>query len=290
VTVNGRTINAMAALGVRGPVLLTTITGHLPRAGDQVALGAITLRQLGARIGSLVRVTMPGTRAAWFRVTGTTVFPPAFSGELGTGAVFTVAGWLGGRCLPGPAYVPCQLRAVLSAGGSFLVRAVPGPRGQAALTRLARAYPFEVGFPATPAGLVNFGEVNFPLIFGLVLALFGAAALLHLLVLSAARRRPEMGLLKALGFVRRQVAFAVSWQAATVALAGVVVGVPAGLVAGRLIWRVFAASLGVVPVPVVVAWVIVAVAAGTLIAATALAAGPAWSAARSRPAGLLRTE
>jgi hypothetical protein len=78
-----------------------------------------------------------------------------------------------------------------------------------------------VQFPATPAGLVNFGEaVNFPLIFGLVLALFGAATLLHLLVVSVTRRRPETGLLKALGFVRRQVAVAVSWQAA-IALAAV---------------------------------------------------------------------
>jgi ABC-type antimicrobial peptide transport system permease subunit len=76
--------------------------------------------------------------------------------------------------------------------------------------------------------LVNFGEtVDFPLIFGLVLVVFGAATLSQLLVIGV-RRRQEMGLLMALGLFRRQVAFSVWWQATTLALVGVVVGVPAG--------------------------------------------------------------
>ena len=59
------------------------------------------------------------------------------------------------------------------------------------------------------AVLVNFGEsVNFPLLFAVALSVFGAATLLHLLLVSVASRRVEAGLLKALGFVRRQVAAA----------------------------------------------------------------------------------
>jgi len=49
-------------------------------------------------------------------------------------------------------------------------------------------------------------------------------------------------------------------------------------------------TVGVAPVPVVQAWLIVALAAGALLAANALAAVPAMSAARSRPGQLLRTE
>ena len=173
----------------------------------------------------------------------------------------------------------------------ILVRAAPGPGGEAALARLARTYPNDVQFPATPANLANFGQaVNFPLIFGLVLVLFGVATLMHLLLVSVARRRPELGLLKALGFVRRQAAFSVLWQATTVALAGIIIGVPAGVAAGRLIWLAFAANLGVVPAPVVISWVIAAIALGTVLAANALATGPALVAARSRPASLLRAE
>ncbi|MGO8864347.1 MAG: hypothetical protein ACLQRH_26760 [Acidimicrobiales bacterium] len=75
----------------------------------------------------------------------------------------------------------------------------------------------------------------------------------------------------------------------TVALVGIVVGVPMGIAIGRGVWGVFAHSLGVLPVPVVVAWTMVAVAAGTLVVANVLALGPA-AAARSRSASLLRTE
>jgi ABC-type antimicrobial peptide transport system permease subunit len=80
------------------------------------------------------------------------------------------------------------------------------------------------------------------------------------------------------------------WQTTTIALVGIVVGVPAGIVAGRAIWQQFARSLGVLPEAVVVTWVIVALAAGTFVVASALAIGPAVAAARSRPASLLRTE
>jgi predicted lysophospholipase L1 biosynthesis ABC-type transport system permease subunit len=140
--------------------------------------------------------------------------------------------------------------------------------------------------------LVNFGEaVNFPLILGLMLALFGAATLVHLLVVSVSRRRHEMGLLKALGFVNRQVGAAVCWQATTVALVGIVIGVPLGVATGGLVWRTFASNLGAVPVSTVPAWLIAALGVGVLVVANLLALAPAWAAARSKTSGqLLRTQ
>jgi len=298
VSINGRTVTGIAGHSVRGPLLLTAVTGRLPQADDEVALGATTLRQTGAHIGSLVRVTAPGahgrTRTLTDRVVGTTVFAPTTgTAGLGTGAVLTLNGILGGHCAPGPAGTACQVRAVSQPGTSsvIVVHAAPGPGGAAALARLARAHPDDVQFPATPANLANFGQaVNFPLIFGVILVLFGAATLMHLLLVSLARRRPELSLLKALGFVRRQVASSVLWQATTVALVGIIIGVPAGVAAGRLIWRAFAANLGVVPVAVVTAWIIAAIALGAVLAASGLAVGPSLAAARSRPANLLKAE
>jgi ABC-type lipoprotein release transport system permease subunit len=296
VTITGRTVKAVAGQSLRGPLLFTAISGHLPAAAGQVALGTTTLGQLGVHVGSPVRVTMPrpqgGARTGWYRVVGTTVFPPdSGTGSLGTGALFTVDGLLGTRCAPGPAQQACQLRAVISAGGPFLVRAVPGPRGQAALARLTRAYNQFVSYPAPPTDLVNFGQaVNFPLLFGGLLMLFAAATLMHLLVVSVVRRRWEAGVLKALGFTRWQVAFSLLWQTTTVALVGIAIGVPVGVAAGRIIWRVLASHLGVLPVPVVNTWAIAAVASGTIAIANVLAIGPAVAASRARPATLLRAE
>ena len=126
-----------------------------------------------------------------------------------------------------------------------------------------------------PSPLVNFGEaVNFPVIFG-VIALFGAATLVHLLVVSVSRRRRETGLLKALGFVKAQVASAVAWQATTLALVGIVVGVSLGVVVGESIWRVFATDLGALPVAVVPTWPVVALVGGVVVVANLLAVTPA---------------
>jgi ABC-type antimicrobial peptide transport system permease subunit len=123
-----------------------------------------------------------------------------------------------------------------------------------------------------------------------MLAVFGAATLTHLLVVSVSRRRREIGLLKVLGFVNRQVASAVVWQSTTLALVGIVIGVPLGIVAGRTIWRAFANNLGVVPVSIVPIWLAGALVAGVVIVANMLAIGPALLATRSKPARLLRTQ
>ena len=295
-TINGKIVNALGGEPLRGQLSFTTVDGRLPGAVDEVALGATTMRQVGAHVGSTVRVTVTGAggtaRTSSFQVVGTATFPPDFGVDgLGTGALFTLEGLLGGRCPADPAQRSCEVHAVIDMQGAFLVRAAPGPQGPAALSALARAWPIEVSYPVPPTNLVNFGEaVNFPLLFGLILIVFGMATLLHVLVVSVARRRREVGLLKALGFVRRQVAFSVSWQTTTVALVGIIIGVPAGIVVGRLIWRAFAVNLGVLPVTVVIAWVVAAVAAGTLVVANVLAIGPALVASRSRPASLLRSE
>ena len=74
------------------------------------------------------------------------------------------------------------------------------------------------------------------------------------------------------------------------ALVGIVIGVPLGVVAGRAVWQVFATNLGVVPVTVIAVGTLAVLAAAVLVGAIVLAIGPALVSARSRPAALLRTE
>ena len=296
VKINGKTVDALAGDPVRGSLLLTTVNGRYPHSDHEIALGATTMRAVHAHVGSAVAVSAPrpggGSRTSSYRVVGTTVFPPDFgAGGLGTGAVFTFGGFLGAQCPPGRSQAACGREAYEGGGGVYLLRFARGADGRAAAHRVAKEYAASISYPVTPANLVNFGEaVNFPLIFGLVLIVFGITTLVHVLVVSVARRRREAGLLRALGFVRRQIAYSVWWQTTTIALVGLVVGVPVGIAVGRAIWQEFARSLGVLPDAVVVPWVIVAVAAGTVVVASALAIGPAVVAARSRPASLLRSE
>jgi ABC-type antimicrobial peptide transport system permease subunit len=172
-----------------------------------------------------------------------------------------------------------------------MVRAVPSPDGSKALARHLSRHQDNYTIPTVPNDLVSFGQAaNFPLLLGIIVALCGAATLLHLLIVSLARRRTEGALLAALGFIRRQLAAVVCWQSATIAVVGIIVGVPLGIAVGRAVWRAFATYVGVVPVPVLPGWLIVALAVGVVASSLLIAAVPALLAARPRPARILRAE
>jgi len=296
ISINNLGLPAVAATAIRGRPVFTTVAGQFPSQDGQIGLGGTTMRQVGAHLGSIVHVTasLPsgGRRAVPFRVVSQISFP-VLGGivSLGTGAALTIAGYEDILCPQTRNKATCQ-RAALeqTSGGGLLVRVVSGSRGQAAISHYLDRYQSITALPIAPSSLVNFGEaVNFPLIFGAMMALFGAATLVHLLVVSVARRRREAGLLKALGFVKGQIASAVAWQATTLALVGIVIGTPIGLVLGRFVWKVFASNLGVVPVSVVPVWLIVGLVAGVIVVANLLAIAPALAAARTNPALLLRT-
>jgi ABC-type lipoprotein release transport system permease subunit len=297
VDVNGHQIRLAAVTAIRGPALISVIDGRQPSGDHEIMLGAATMRSVGAQPGGLVRVTVTdpeGTRhQAQFRVVGRASFAPGFyTGGLGSGAAMTISALTHLQCPAGADVTACQRNVQRGTIYTVLVRAAPGPHAAAALARHVSKYgEFLVSGDQEPAELVNFGEsVNFPLLFGGLLALFGAATMVHLLVISVSRRRGEAGLLKVLGFVRYQVAAVVSWQATVVAMVGIVAGVPLGIAAGRAVWRVFATNFGVVSLTVVNVLLIATLAVGVLAAANVLAFFPALLAARSRPAQLLRAE
>ena len=295
VSINGHDVVAIAGKALRGRMLLSTVDGRLPTGEDDMALGVTTLHQVGAHVGSVVRVTVQrptgGSRTVPFRVVGTASFPSdAGGGGLGTGSAFTMAGYVNAVCPPGRDVSACRRSFAASQDFVVLAKAKPGPKGRADIAHYVAQG--SANRPTIPTSLLNFGEaVNFPLILGCVLAVFGAATLLHLLAVSVVRRRQEMGLLKALGFVNLQCGATVLWQATTVALVGVVIGVPLGIVVGRVIWNDFAANLGAVPVAAVPGLTLAALALGVLIVANVLAVVPAVISARRRSVGqLLRAQ
>ncbi len=295
ISINKVVVGAIAGTAIKGHLLLSSVAGHTPDATGEIGLGATTMRQVGARLGSIVHVTVQlasgGRRTVPFRVVGQLSLPVLGNAvSLGSGAVFTLAGYEDAACPPGPQRAACRKAVLQSTNGGMLASVVPGPRGQAAINRYFERYRSLTALAVTPTSLINFGEaVNFPLIFGAILAVFGAATLLHLLVVSVSQRRREVGLLKVVGFVNGQVASTVAWQATTLAVAGIVIGVPTGVVVGGSIWRAFANNLGAVPVSVVPVWLIALLVAGVLVVANLIAVAPALVATRSKPRDLLRT-
>jgi hypothetical protein len=296
IAINAVPVGAVAGAPVRGPLIFSTVAGRLPAARDEIALGVKTMHAVGAHLGSTVRVAVPtpsgGHRSATFRVVGQVSFPVLGGAVgLGSGAALTIDAYDALACPPGPTRSSCvEAASSEGQGGGLLVSVVPGPRGQAATNHYLDTYPATAAPAITPTSLINFGEaVNFPVIFGAMLAVFGAATLAHLLIVSVSRRRQDVGLLKVVGFVNRQVASVVGWQATTLAVAGIVIGVPVGIAIGRSVWLAFANNLGAVPVAVVPVPLIGLLVAGVLVAANLIAVAPALVATRAKAGDLLRT-
>ena len=142
-----------------------------------------------------------------------------------------------------------------------------------------------------PTDLADLARLDrLPALLAGVLGVLAAATLVHTLVSSMRRRRRDLAILKTLGFLRRQIAVTLLWEATTLTLFALALGVPIGAAAGRWTWTLFAQRLGLVPAPVFPPEAIVVIVLGTLGLAAAVAAAPAWVAARTRPAVVLRAE
>jgi ABC-type lipoprotein release transport system permease subunit len=285
-TVQGVPADAIAMLpSHHGDLLPVPVRGRLPRGPDEITVGEKTLAAMHARIGQTVAVSLDGFRPGPYRIVGTAVFPNiSDSLSLGRGATLSVAGLR--RLLPPSLSTPPL--------DTLLVRFRPGAGGTAGLNalaaRAARLGPFVVQGPTTPTDVVNFGRVqSLPLLLGMALSLLALITIVHLLLTSVRRRRRDFAVLRSIGLTRRQVRSTISWQASTLTAVALGLGIPLGIVCGRVAWRLFAGQLGIIPV-VVLPVMLVLVVPAALALAVAVAAVPGESAARARPAEILRSE
>jgi hypothetical protein len=266
---------------VTGRVVPPVLAGRIPDAPGEIALGGRDLRALGKRVGDTVLASGPHGQVP-LRVTGEVVLSPEITNEqtqLGNGAVMTMGGAAAVSLSPMPRNV-------------FLVslRNPSGPGSTAAISSLKQQFPGTV-LPAMPPPEVRdlSGVSGLPLILAFVLMLLACGIIAHTLLTSVRRRRRELAILKTVGFVARQVRATVAWQATALACAGLLVGVPLGLLAGRWAWILFASEVAIVPVPVISPLALLAIPV-VLLVANAIAAIPARSAARTQPAVILRSE
>jgi putative ABC transport system permease protein len=284
----GRTAFEAIALPLPGgtPFVPEPAAGRLPRTSQEIALGAKTLRELHARIGITIRVSLDNAPPRPMTIVGTTVFP-SLSDRLGLGT--------GAALTPGGLHHLLPPKAPFVPPGDVLIRFRPGINPQAGrhalTTQLARLGSFTVDGPATPTDLVNFGKVqDLPQALGTGLAAVALLTIAHLLMTSMRRRQRDVAILRAFGFTPRQVRRTFCWQAVTLAGITLIIGIPAGIACGRLCWQVFAHQLGIVPVAAVPLAALSIMAASWLAAATAIAALTGGAATRTPPARVLHSE
>ncbi len=122
-------------------------------------------------------------------------------------------------------------------------------------------------------------------------AFIGTLSVFHTLFVTSRRRRGDLAILRALGFRPRQASGVINWQGFFLGLAALLIGCPAGVIAGRLLWTAIALNTNVLAI-IDVPWSLIA-AFGVLVlssSAFVLAAGPAWTARRRSPGIDLRAE
>lgn len=269
-------------------------------------VGVATLRQLGKRIGNKVTVGSGRDRRT-LTIVGTVTLPSigltlTDHVSLGRGALLADSTLLAAQGLSpdlplkqtvsSPVSIPAFPSAVA-------IDLAPGVSGKALVARISHANP-----GGTPGGTYRLPQNRIrgaaivdaarmgsqPLALALAVAAGAVLSLALTLLASVRRRRRELALLKTLGLTRRQVMAAVAWQASVILVVAALIGVPLGAAAGHWAWAAFATSLGavpvtVVPVPALLAGIVVLLVAGNL-----LAAGPGAVAARTPPAAVLRAE
>jgi putative ABC transport system permease protein len=304
VVVDGMIVPAIGVDQVRGGGYLTLLAGRTPTAPDEIVLGAQTLRALHRQVGQTVRVTVTTAEGAngsgaprVMRVVGTAVFPdfglPGLSDtDLGSGAL--VATPLLSETMP---ETGCSRGATCY--NFFLLRYRPGTDAGAAEARLLTVIqhagcPFSactVTVDQRPGDIRNYAAVSdTPLVLAAVLALLAIGTLAHVLLTGVRRRRRDLAVLKTLGCTRSQLHGMVAWEASALAAAALLAGIPLGVIAGHWAWAVFAGATGVASQATVDLPLVLLAIPVTLLLANVIAAWPGWTAARLRPATVLRAE
>jgi hypothetical protein len=279
--VNGRQVQAWSFTDVRGHIGPAVVTGRAPTVADEVLLGTATASSLHIPIGGTIRVSALHSGSRMLRVVGTGVLPTIETDRFDTGVVLDATTL---RDIAGPAF---------AGGGGYenvVFRWAPGTDVPATVTQMRRddIVP-TIAAPPNDVAVLRLVR-TYPLWLAAFVALLGFLATVHALVSNTRRRRPELGVLQAIGWTRREVARAIATQGAVIGCVAVVVGVPLGIALGLRVWQYHADVVGVAPAPQVAAGVLFGVAAIVVAGAWCSAATLAHVAARRGLASALRVE
>ena len=305
IPIDGQDVPVLGLTRHLGSVEPPTTSGHPIAGPGQIELGVATMRQLGKRIGDTVTLGS-GRDKRTLTIVGTVTLPSigltlTDHVSLGRGAMLPDNTLLAAQGLtPGQAvHAAGEPVSVPAFPSAVAIDLAPGASGEALVARISHASP-----GGTPGGTYRLPQNRIrgaaivdaarmgsqPLTLALAVAAAAVLSLALTLLASVRQRRRELALLKTLGLTRRQVMAAVAWQASVILVVAGLVGVPLGVAAGHWAWGAFATSLGAVPVTVVPVPALLAGLVVLLVAGNLLTAGPGAVAARTPPAAVLRAE
>jgi ABC-type lipoprotein release transport system permease subunit len=174
------------------------------------------------------------------------------------------------------------------------VRLVPGADVAAVRTEmsgLTGGFERVIDDSFRPARILNLSRVrSVPLIVEAFAALLTLLVLVHSLATVASRRRHDLSVLRALGMKPKEARRVLTWHGGILAVLTAVIGLPLGVVGGRLLWHAVTDSVDSVYSPRSPWPVLVSLAAGLLILSTLTGVALSRRAVPHTIAPLLRSE
>ena len=258
------------------------LSGRVPEAADEVALGAATALEMGMAIGDTLTVTSSEVTDVEVAVvvTGIAVLNNPVSSNSTAGSGIAVHLDLARR-----------LSVRTPVAQSVVVRLAPSVDRQTAINSVVRDFRGSVRLAQPQTDLSNLGRIRFvPWLISTLVGILALATLTHALVTLLQRHRGDLAVLAALGMTRRQRRGVGPGAGMVIAACSIVVGVPAGLIAGRWVWRLIAARIYVPSGPVMPLAFTTIVALVAFAVAICVAAVPTLLLTRAAPARQLRAE
>lgn len=279
VIVNGRAIFTQI-LETNTGIDIATDRGRGPAGATDIVLGEAELDALGISVGDEVQVAVGDGPSQTATVVGRAVlassrFHPLLQGE-------------------GAAVTPAFMSRLGDDQQTFMCVVTLHDDSQISRTIQELRDEFDANFAFTRpdrAGVDSLRDVRSTI--NIVLTVFGilaGAALLHRLVVASRSQRHQIAVLRAIGLTGQQVLLAGSITGLVVVTFASMAAIPVGIVAGVVGWRALADYLGVVPVPIVPATVLVGFFAVLIAVGAFTGLVVVERVRRQQPARLLRTE
>ena len=274
--VGARRLDVIGMQPLEGDLAPVMQQGRLPAGADEVALGRVAARDLGAHVGDELTIT-GATGAARMRVAGIGLVPQINGADtIGDAALVSDAGFH--RIDPNATYNSAAVKLQRGAGSD-------------ATARIAAAIGTPIGPTSRPGAIVNLDRIrNVPFVVAAAVAALALLSLGHHLVMAIRRRRRDLAVLRALGAGRRWITSVVHWQATAIAVIVVVLAAPIGTALGSAVYRRFVDRVGADTSAVVPVALIGLAVASVLVLANVVAAVPARRARRVPPSQLLTAD